>query len=484
MIDRTDPTGLTVIAYKKSSSENVTSYNQLSAAEQNDTYDADGSDWSKNCIVLFASGASDSGSGEITYKVTVTGASTNVVDAEQNYRNVNAEGTSYVQFSACDKAGNCISNTSTIRLDNHGPVTPTIYNPTGGNWTNSDIILDISSSDNGVGIGKYYYRYNNNYNSSNANDLTGWSIIGGANNKDSFSINWTNGEAINKTLYVKACDKLSNCSEVFQTDLKVDNVAPSTPTITNPNETNGVVNWATSSFNLTLASSDNNSGSGLADYQYTYKANGDTDEVGSDDTTQWKSDGKTATESYATTYYTRDRNQRVYWRVCDNAGNCSSSSSTLIKLDRYKPIGCSSYTITDSSNGISGKFACSDVASLYNVNSGCKADEVEFNNKTSTFSVVLEDNAGNKTTCTATIGNQQCYNYTSGSSWEVDGIYNSASMCSGDTDAYDFETYSCSSSNLLNVCSSGCQGKESKTCCVKRSWAKGWCRSITKVTSS
>ncbi len=111
----------------------------------------------------------------------------------------------------------------------------------------------------------------------------------------------------------KVTDKAGNIG-TCTIDTNRDTVAPTTPKITNP--TNG--NWTRNSFSLTLNSTD--ALSGINNYQYSYN---------NESWTTYPSSNKT---SYTTPQFTADINQAVYVRSCDKAGNCSSSSSTMIRI--------------------------------------------------------------------------------------------------------------------------------------------------------
>ena len=99
----------------------------------------------------------------------------------------------------------------------------------------------------------------------------------------------------------------------------VDDIAPETPKIENP--TNG--NWTNQSFKLKLSSSD--AGSGIAYYQYSY------------DNSTWTTYSNSASTSYTTTAFSAERNQLVYIRCADKAGNVSGVASTYIRIDKTPP---------------------------------------------------------------------------------------------------------------------------------------------------
>ncbi len=100
---------------------------------------------------------------------------------------------------------------------------------------------------------------------------------------------------------------------------KLDSTPPSAPIIDNPSNEE----WVNYSFSLTLHSADNLSG--IAYYQYRYKGH------------SWHTYANSSVEDFVTTPFSAERNEPVYVRACDNAGNCSEESSTYIRIDKTKP---------------------------------------------------------------------------------------------------------------------------------------------------
>ena len=450
-IDRTAPTGIRLTGYKKESSDNLESATGL------DTIESD--TWHSGWVIVIPGSASDTGSKGINYKVTVTGASENTIDSTQNYRNVNAEGISTVSFKACDKLDNCSSAVSFIvKLDRTGPTRPTIVNSTGGNWTTENVTLTIGSTDVSTSIGKYYYSYSATASGKGTNPSSQWVEMTEGANKESFTKTWSND--INKTIYIKACDKVGNCSSLNNTLVRIDNNPPTQPVITNP--TNG--NWTNENFSLVIESTDE--GSGVADYQYTYNVN--ATEVGDDAATQWKSNGLPAAEIYTTTPFSIERNQDVYWRVCDGLGNCSTKSSTRIKLDKTKPVcGTITTTVNDSESGVSGSITCSDE------DSKCENNSYNFGPFMGTDSVKIKDNAGNEKLCPINITERDCSNYAT---WQFFSLYSETNNnCPADTNSWDYDFGKCSDGYQDDTCGNKCVEKCTSglasckyICCIKR----------------
>ena len=94
----------------------------------------------------------------------------------------------------------------------------------------------------------------------------------------------------------------------------IDKKEPTAPTITN--SSNG--NWTNQDIKITLSSSD--SGSGIAKYQVKYSGSNNT----------W-------TDVSVPDTWSAERNETVYYRAVDKAGNVSSATSTAIKIDKSAP---------------------------------------------------------------------------------------------------------------------------------------------------
>ena len=454
MIDKTAPTGLKVKGYKKKNSSDITS---SSGATGLDTISTN--TWHKGWVLVVPSGAKDTdGSGGIYYKVTVTGASENTVDSVQDYRNVNAEGTSTVSFKACDKLGNCsIASSFIVKLDRSGPTLPTITNSSYGNWTKDSVTLTIGSYDSSSKLGEFYYSYKSSASSNGNNPKTQWVLIPeGTNNNETFQKTWS--DDINETIYIKACDKVGNCSSVNNTYIRIDNTPPENPNITNPTDEN----WTNTNFSLTLESNDG-TGSGLNDYQYTYSSS--ATEVGDDADTQWKSSGLVATEEFTTNPFSVERDQYVYWRVCDVLGNCSSSSRTKIRIDKTKPT-CGETTVTsvDTTTGVSGTIGCSDE------DSHCVRDTYNYGPLKVTGNVSIKDNAGNSRSCSVSISSYDCSTY---GEWQFLSLYLTFNNnCPADEEGWDYEFGNCSDNyNPGGVCSANCNASANPSyyvCCAMR----------------
>ena len=223
-----------------------------------------------------------------------------------------------VWFRAVDNVGNVseASDVFNVRYDLSGPtslvVTAKLNSDTGdiydGNWTNKPVVISAQATDEASQINRIEYSYDN----------ATWKTDWGTNlvtNGNTSSIKGTWNSNYNTTVYVRAVDNMGNASESKSVVLKQDTTAPAAPTLTN--SSNG--NWTKDSVKVTLASTD--AGSGVAKYQVKYSGtNGTWNDVSNPD--PWSA----------------ERNETVYYRAVDNAGNVSAESSTAIKIDKTAPV--------------------------------------------------------------------------------------------------------------------------------------------------
>ena len=179
--------------------------------------------------------------------------------------------------------------------------------------------------------------------------------------------------------------------------VKIDNTAPNVPSINNP--TNG--NWTKDNFSLILSSRDN--GIGIKHYQYSY------------DNASWSTYEQSDKETFTTTPFSIERNQEAYIRVCDKLNNCSTSASTMIRIDKTGPnitLGTASTTtssitvpitgFTDSGSGVNRITTCKVGTSMGSYtkdgtvsgNTSCTFKALK-DNTTHYYQVCGEDKVGN-----------------------------------------------------------------------------------------
>ncbi|MBQ9019393.1 MAG: type II secretion system protein [Bacilli bacterium] len=375
-LDKVGPNAPTVKGYQKDSSANATSSSGLTEIAS--------STWSKKTIFTEATGSSDSLSGNVTYTYTTTGATQNETQTK-NYRNINAQGESTISYKACDKAGNCSSQTSYVtKIDytsptivakvykcdsNHkitgsaiasktlssGSTVVSLANVTGASngWLNKDkypygVCFDFSYSDS-VGLKRMDFNWNDSGLKENA---SGYKNLVDDNEHKTYGVYSAGTTSRDYSTYIGADghryvritvkDHVENTTYI-DFDMKIDRTAPTKPTITNPSGGN----WTNKNFALTLASTD--AISGINNCYYTYSSSATA--TGSDDSTQWKkSSGTVISKGFETSDFSAERNQDVYLKICDKAGNCSDKNSTRIRIDKTSP---DTPTISATSDGSS-----------------------------------------------------------------------------------------------------------------------------------
>lgn len=98
-------------------------------------------------------------------------------------------------------------------IDNIKPTTPVLTNTSNGNWTNQDIKVTITSTDEGSGIERYEWNNNGVWTSSNIVMENGVGIV-----------TFTNDN--NKDIEFRAVDKAGNISDISVAPVKIDKTAP------------------------------------------------------------------------------------------------------------------------------------------------------------------------------------------------------------------------------------------------------------------
>lgn len=126
-----------------------------------------------------------------------------------------------------DKLGNgneAVKFDPDIKFDNTPPSKPVIDNPSKENWINSSFGLTLNTQENGSGMANWQYTYNGNANSTGSNHNNDW-VVYSESDKNSFTTSPFSAER-NQLVYVRACDKVGNCSEVSSTYIRIDKKKP------------------------------------------------------------------------------------------------------------------------------------------------------------------------------------------------------------------------------------------------------------------
>ena len=222
-------------------------------------------------------------------------------------------------------------------------------------WNNGNIRLVLNSTDANSGIANYQIKYSGSSNS--------WKDI--STTTDAWSAER------NETIYYRAVDKAGNVSTESSIPIKIDKTAPAAPTITNSSGGN----WTNQSVTTKVTSTD--AMSGIAKYQIKYSGTSNA----------WR-DFDNNNSSH--TSWSADRNETIYFRAIDNAGNISAESSTSIKIDKTAP------TVTFGTNGntTAAKTASTKVT-VTDGGSGVKASSLKYLWTSSSSGIVASNFAGN-----------------------------------------------------------------------------------------
>ena len=321
-----------------------------------------------------------------------------------------------LEVRAVDNAGNYSKVATTIiKIDKTAPTILTINNPYLNTWfnkaqydaNNNAYVITITSQDNLSGISYHQYKYPNSTNSWKKYDNSGNPDESTNKEKYTFVTTPFKNDRDEKVLF-QVCDRAGNCSE-GDSYIKLDRTPPAI-TISNPypnwfNKT--AYNSNQNAFKITSTAKDETSGLASHDYKHSDESSWTTKDLTS--TSAVKSD-KIQTGPYKT-----EMNKSITFRAYDIAGNYTDAS-TSIRVDITSPScsvsvtsgtkGNSNWYITnpklslshsDSYSGVS----CYGLSSSSNVTCGSTDSGTQSNTKGTTWHGIVQDNAGNTTTCSS-----------------------------------------------------------------------------------
>jgi len=157
----------------------------------------------------------------------------------------------------------------------------------------------------------------------------------------------------------------------------IDDIKPSTPTITNAS--NG--NWSSNDVTVKITSIDE--GSGIDHYEW-YE-NG-----------AWTNRAITTSNGVGTIIYTVNRNEKIRFRAIDKAGNVSSEASTTVKIDKNNPtLSIATSKTTKSITVVATASAYSGITKYEFSNNGGSTWVNGGTNKTYTFNGLKNNTAYN-----------------------------------------------------------------------------------------
>ncbi|MBQ2835654.1 MAG: GBS Bsp-like repeat-containing protein, partial [Clostridia bacterium] len=185
--------------------------------------DYDGSWTTANPLIVTLSGTDSGGAGISYYQWRFENASWATLQNSYNKAYHYDEQEQIVYYRCVDAAGNASEPVSVmLRMDRTAPTNLAVSNSGGGNWTNQDVTLTASATDNLSGVEKYQWSSDN----STWNDMSGSSV--------------TFTETMNSTIYVRALDYAGNTSSTVSTEVKIDKIAPEGNITTSATLINGV----------------------------------------------------------------------------------------------------------------------------------------------------------------------------------------------------------------------------------------------------
>jgi len=221
-------------------------------------------------------------------------------------------GTYYLIVRACDNAGNCAdkTSTSTFNVSNQGPTIT--FSPNGNETYAKSQSTVIAVTAGGAPLDTTSFKYTWGINASGETPTT--SFINGG------TVTQATGNG-NYYVTATACDTAGNCTTVTSNAFKLDNLAPTITFGTNGNSTYAK-NQST-----TINVIDNHSHGNEESYKYVWgtNASGSTPNVA-------YTSGGTVTQA------TGNGNYYVTAKACDNAGNCTTVTSNVFRLDNEAPV--------------------------------------------------------------------------------------------------------------------------------------------------
>ena len=283
--------------------------------------------------------------------------------------------TASLSYTIKDNAGNTntCNKTANVYVDTTSPTKPIITNSSDENWSNTNVTITLSSTDDHSGLSKYQIKYSGNNNT--------WSDV--IENPQAWS------EEINETLYYRAVDKLENISEESITNIKIDKTKPTVTFGTNGNST------YEKSQSTKVTVSDNLSGVNTLKYQWTTS---ETEPEEESFTTSFTNESTLTKTTSTGDYY-------LWILAIDNAGNKIITKSNVFKLDNTAPtcnisgnptIWTTSATLTASGTDTGG----SGLSTVVFTGTTSSSKTVTTNGE---VSATVTDKAGNTNTCSVTV---------------------------------------------------------------------------------
>jgi len=472
-IDKTKPK-VTIGAYKYDTTATNKLGNNVKASNE---YTSDGTyTVSNNWLdygVTFKTNSTDAASGikSIVWKWNNSNSATDTgnsypssITTQNNYPTLTEEGYRKGQWIVTDNAGNTTTVTTVVKIDNTAPSKPSMGYADGdwnaytvGSWANTNIYAARSGTN--VREGTCTTQARGPYNSSdNLSGIAKYQISQDGSNWIDYNYDCTNSlykmsSNGSNTRYFRACDNAGNCgtgSKILSLTAKIDKTAPTISADLKVGTSSYDGSWTNQSVsNTNKPSYSDTGGSGI-----------------NTSTLKWKIDGGTSWVDIAYSALTNNRDTTVYYRICDNAGNCAETSGDAIKIDTTAPSFSVNNYYSDDSTRYYGGCTINNIYSYLHYSdegSGINVDSLRYASSSSDSwhsggiyqrSSYTVCSTGANNCLERTDGKASAWTYWTGAGQKYLRVCDNAGNCSSVNFYYNRKS-SCSSGSSSSSCSKG-----------------------------
>ena len=226
-LDRTIKVPSTKLFKWKNNNTTPTSSSGLSSYSDNT--------WYSGKVFTYPTGSEETGdvSGLKEYQYTTTGKTSNKTNQSSKYRNIEAQGTSYIKWRAVDNAGNIskYNSSSTVKLDRTAPPVPTTNMKKWSSNNEPSSPNGLSNYSNNTWLSGRVYTYPSG--SNETGDVSGlkeyqYTTTGTTSNKSNKAASERNIKAEGTSYIIwRACDNADNCTAYnAKSTIKLDRTNP------------------------------------------------------------------------------------------------------------------------------------------------------------------------------------------------------------------------------------------------------------------
>lgn len=284
--------------------------------------------WTNHSVYIQPVNGTDELGGHKSTIYNITGAQT--LSNQTSPITLTKTGIYNITVITTDSANNTSSRAYIVKIDKESPtnlqISAKINNASGSNyqsgtWTNQNVYVKLTATDN-IEITKYEWYENG-----------GWTTRALNTNNKIGEITYTAQR--DETIRFRVIDEVGNISEESSINVKIDKTAP---VIGNISNTSGE-KWTNK--DITLSWNIEETASGIQKVEYGYDG---TTWSGLLDTNEWY--GLTRGD---------ERNNVLYIRATDIAGNVSNIKSSALKIDKSVPTQPTAIAITPAINSLTVK---------------------------------------------------------------------------------------------------------------------------------